>query len=212
MRIRTRPPTLTAFLLCVGILLTTWAWTLGQPTKPVAHEPFPVGTTKEAQERNAALLSGYEYDKYPVALTGFTGQDLQRIAFVRWEKAERTRVGPRGAYKAGLARLPRGKISEKHSGKLGEHSEKLVIAVCRDNNDPDPAKNRFLISVYESADEGLTWHEIGKTPLFGKEPSLTALPDGSLVLTAATPHGYVGPDGGRDVNPIITFPGECSRS
>jgi len=30
-----------------------------------AGEPFPVGRTKSDQERNAALLSGYDYAKYP---------------------------------------------------------------------------------------------------------------------------------------------------
>ena len=59
----------------------------------------------------------------------------------------------------------------------------LVLAACRDNYKKDPAKRGFSIEVYESSDEGLTWTEIGESPLFGKEPSLTALPNGSLVLT-----------------------------
>ena len=60
----------------------------------------------------------------------------------------------------------------------------LVLAACRDNYKKDRAKRGFSIEVYESSAEGLTWTEIGESPLFGKEPSLTALPDGSLVLTA----------------------------
>ena len=47
-----------------------------------AHESLPVGKTDEDRKRNAELLAGYEYDKYPEALTGYTGQDLQRIGFV----------------------------------------------------------------------------------------------------------------------------------
>lgn len=149
------------------------------------QEPFPVGNTVEDQQRNAELLSGYDYTKYPEALTGYTGQDLQRIAFCRWEEAIRTRVGPRGNYKAGLTLLPSGK---------------LLIAVCRDNNEKDPTKRKFHISVYESQDQGLTWQEIGETPLFGKEPSLTALSDNTIVMTAQG--GYFGPGRNLDENPI----------
>ena len=52
-------------------------------------------------------------------------------------------------------------------------------------------KKRFLIHVYQSADQGLTWEEINETLLFGKEPSLTAMPDGMLVMSAQK--GYFGP-------------------
>lgn len=149
------------------------------------HESRPVGKTREDQQRNAALLSGYDYEKYGEALTGFTGQDLQRVGFVRWTPAVRTRVGPRGNYKAGFTQMPDGK---------------LILAVCRDNNETDPTQRRFLISVYESSDVGLTWQEIGETPLYGKEPSLAALPDGTLVLMAQG--GYFGPGAKRDEHPL----------
>ncbi len=149
------------------------------------HESQPVGKTIEDQQRNAALLSGYKYDKYVEALTGFTGQDLQRIGFIKWEHAVRTRVGPRGNYKSGLARLPDGK---------------LIMAVCRDNNNPKPAKRKFLISIYESSDVGLTWQKINQTPLFGKEPCLAALPNGILVLTAQNLN--FSPGAKRDENPL----------
>lgn len=133
------------------------------PCHPLqAQETQPVGKTKADQQRNAALLGGYEYGKYATALTGYTGQDRQRISLVQWQPAVRTRVGPRGNYKAGLAELPDGK---------------LVLAACRS------VEGKFQVHVYESADGGLNWQDIGQTPLFGKEPSLTALPDGSLVLT-----------------------------
>ena len=158
---------------------------MANPPSPHPHETRPVGKTGPDQQRNAELLSGYEYDRYPVALTGFTGQDLQRVGFVRWEKAVRTRVGPRANYKAGFARLPEGK---------------LILAVCRDNNDEDPTRRRFHIFVYESADIGLTWQEIGQTPLFGKEPCLAALPDGTLVLMAQG--GYFGPGAKQDEHPL----------
>jgi hypothetical protein len=134
----------------------------------VDDDMLRVGPTPDAMNRNAELLAGYDYGEYAECLTGYTGQDLQRIAVLSWQPAVRTRVGPRGDYKAGMARLPDGR---------------LVIAVCRDSHDSDHAR-RFAIRVYESQDTGLTWREIGETPLFGKEPSLTALPDGALALTA----------------------------
>lgn len=134
-----------------------------------AQETQPVEKTKGDQQRNAELLSGFDYSKYPSALTGYTGQDRQQIVFERREHAIRVPVGPRGNYKAELAELPDGK---------------LVLATCRNNNDAYPTKKRFLICVYQSADQGLTWETINKTPLFDKEPSLTALPDGTLVMSA----------------------------
>ena len=136
-----------------------------------AGEPFPVGKTMADQERNAALLTGYDYSKYPAGITGYTGQDLQRVMLVRWAEACRTRVGPRGNYKAGFTRLPDGK---------------LLIAVCRQNPDPKSpsGKGPFRIYVYESTDEGLSWTEIAEPGMCGKEPSITTLPDGAVLMTA----------------------------
>jgi photosystem II stability/assembly factor-like uncharacterized protein len=158
---------------------------MANPKSAYAHETQLVGKTEEDQQRNANLLSGYDYEKYATALTGFTGQDLQRVGFIRWEPAVRTRVGPRGNYQSGFARLSDGK---------------LILAVCRDNNETDPVKRRFLIAIYESSDIGLTWREIGQTPLFGKEPALTALPDGTLTMMAQG--GYFGPGAKQDEQPM----------
>ncbi len=133
------------------------------------RDPVEVGRTEQDKMLNAELLAGYDYSKYPTDLTGYTGQDLQRIGFVRWEHAVRSRCGGRGNYKPGMARMPDGK---------------LVIAVCRDNKETDPAKRFFIIHVYESRDGALSWQEIGITPLYGKEPAMAALPDGTLVMTA----------------------------
>ena len=149
--------------------------------KPYPHETQPVGKSEADQRRNTALLGGYEYEKYATALTGFTGQDLQRIGLERWLPAVRTRVGTRGRYKAGFTRLPDGT---------------LVLASCRDNNEPDPTQRKFHISVFSSDDEGLTWKEIANPGIVGKEPCLTARPDGSLILIAEP--GYYGPGAKRD--------------
>ncbi len=135
------------------------------------EEPMPVGKTKEAQELNAKLLSGYEYEKYISALTGFAGQDRQRINLVSRRDAVRTRIGVRGHFKAGMAQLPDGR---------------LVAAVSRKKQFNVPAL------IYESTDMGLTWQKIADG-LMGedesREMSLTALPDGSLVLTSDTAEG-----------------------
>jgi len=131
-------------------------------------EPSPVGKDEEAQKRNAALLSEYDYSKYPTSITGYTGQDLQRVAVVRYEDAVRTRVGPRGNYKAGFTRLADGR---------------LVLAVCRKEQD-EPSDRCFQIYIYQSDDEGLSWREIAKPGICGKEPSLTTLQDGAILMTA----------------------------
>lgn len=150
-----------------------------------ARDPLPAGKTQTDQKRNAELLSGYDYGKYPTALTGYTGQDLQRVGFVTWQHAARTRVGPRGNYKAGMTRLP---------------SAELVLGVCRSNDDPDPTKNHMDVFVYRSRNNGLTWQELGDSGVIGKEPSLTTLPDGSIVMTAQK--AYFGPGATHDENPV----------
>jgi hypothetical protein len=134
-----------------------------------AQETRPIGKTAEDQKRNAVLLQGYDYAKYVSALTGYAGQDRQRIALVEHRHAIRTRVGPRGNYKAGMTLLADGK---------------LVLATCRRDKPDSPL---YTIHVYQSADQGLTWEEIGKSALAGKEPSLTTISDGTLILTAQKP-------------------------
>ena len=132
---------------------------------PAIDEPFfPV-------DRNVFPKDDFDYAKYPSNITGYNGQNLQRVGFVTWQPAHRTRVGPRGAYKAGLAQLPDGR---------------LVLAVCRRHPeyDEEADKRYWQILMFASDDQGGTWTEIGRTPLVGKEPALAALPDGALVLTA----------------------------
>src|SRR5207302_430308 len=87
-------------------------------------------------------------------------------------------------YKAGMTLLGNGK---------------LVLAVCR-SAWQGGGKDRFDIFVYNSSDQGLTWQEIGQTPLDGKEPSLTTLPNGTLVMTAEK--GYYGPGAKVDEMPV----------
>ncbi|MFH0962937.1 MAG: LamG-like jellyroll fold domain-containing protein [Planctomycetota bacterium] len=112
----------------------------------------------------------FNYSEYPALITGYNGQDRQRIAFLTWRKAERRRVGMRGNYKAGMALLGDGT---------------LMLAACRYSADEKgtPGKTLWTIHVYESTDQGNSWSEVNETTLFGKEPALAALPDGTLFLT-----------------------------
>ena len=122
------------------------------------------GLTPEEQQRNLHLLAGYDPAAYPSNLTGYNGMNLQEITECRRLPAVRTRVGPRGNYKAGVTTLPDGS---------------LALAVCRE------VAGQYRIYVYASHDEGLTWREQpGSDDLRGKEPSLTCLSDGTLLMTA----------------------------
>lgn len=150
-----------------------------------SQETRPIGKTPDDQKRNAALLSEYEYAKYEESLTGYTGLDRQRIARVQYRPALRTRIGPRGNYKAGMAMLKDGT---------------LIAASCRFNNATEPKARNFDILIYESKDHGTTWAEVGRSELHGKEPSLTLCPDGTLVLTAQK--GYFGPGAKLDEIPV----------
>jgi hypothetical protein len=171
-------PVILTLALIWGLVapIATWAWLRRASPSEEAADPERVGRTEEDRQRNAALLAGYEYDKYVVAITGYNGQDQQQIAFWNRQHAVRTRVGPRGDYKCGMTLLKDGK---------------LLLATCKNNNDEDRTKKKFDIFVYVSSDNGESWKVIGETPLSGKEPSLTTLPDGSVVLSAQK--GYFGP-------------------
>ena len=154
--------------------------------KRYAHESIPVGQSADDQARNAILLSGYDYGKYIEALTGFAGQDQQRISLVRSQHAIRTRIGPVGNYKGTMVRCPDGR---------------LVVATCRHNCDPEPGRRKYNMFVYESTDIGQSWQEIGQTPIPGKEPTMALCLDGSMVLLTESQNPvksiYRSQDGGR---------------
>ena len=136
-------------------------------TSKTLQDPIPGGRTALDRERNADLLKGYDYDRSASGITGYAGQDLQRIVRLdRSQAAVRTRVGARGNYKAGMTLCPDGR---------------LVLAVCRN---PDGSGAMFDLIVYESADQGLTWQEIARPGYPVKEPSLIITADGAILLTA----------------------------
>lgn len=127
------------------------------------------GADPAEQKRNKALLMEYDYEKYVEGLTGYAGQNLQQISKTCSLKAQRTRIGEKGHYKAGMAISANGTI---------------FAAPCVAIRGEGPYDVTFIIKVYESADGGLTWKQINQTPLEGKEPSLLCLQDGTLILTA----------------------------
>ena len=135
----------------------------------------------EVNRRNAALQNDYDYGEYVSALTGFSGQNRQRIFYHGWREAVRVRIGTRRNFKPALARLPDGM---------------LVLAVFRfrlESFGSGPVDQKYEVLLYESADQGLSWRPIEETnlSLCIKEPSLTAMPDGTLVLTGEDPvHQY----------------------
>ncbi len=152
--------------------------------EPVPDPQYVVGRTELEQQRNAALFEGYDYSRSPSAITGYTGQDLQCIHSVcRYDEAIRTRVGGRGNYKAGMTQLADGRI---------------LLAVCREESArrDDQAKNIFQMVVYDSTDSGLTWREIARPGIIGKEPSLVVAADGAVVMTAQ--YADFRPDAKRD--------------
>ncbi len=120
--------------------------------------------TDEEERLNAPLRAGYDYGKYPSGITGYTGVNRQRISVRRQCPAVRARVGPRGNFKGAVCRRQDGH---------------LVLAACRRVT----SAGLFGIHVHESRDLGLTWRSINETELFGKEMSLTVVPDGSLLMT-----------------------------
>ena len=84
----------------------------------LAQETLPIGKTKIDQERNTQLLSGYDYQKYPAALTGYTGKNRQHVAFWQWQDAMRIRVGPRGNTRVDLLSSPTANWCSRFAGTI----------------------------------------------------------------------------------------------
>ncbi len=133
------------------------------------------GNSETERERNRHLLKEYDIPVYGEALSGYFGQQLQTVEKISRVPAVRTRVGTRGNYKAGMARTADGT---------------LYITPCRPLwGNKGPYDVTFHINVFRSRDNGETWEQINQTDMLGKEPSLCALPDGTLVMTAQLMEG-----------------------
>ncbi|MFH0964441.1 MAG: LamG-like jellyroll fold domain-containing protein [Planctomycetota bacterium] len=130
---------------------------------PAVSDPFfPL-------DRIAFPEADFDYWSYPARITGYDGQDRQRVGGVTWMKAQRRRVGERGNYKAGMTQCPDGR---------------LVLATCwrHPEYDKDPQNQYYGIHIYESTDMGETWRKINETPLYGKELSISAFGEQGLFL------------------------------
>lgn len=80
---------------------------------------------------------------------------------------ERIAVGEADDYKPSLARLPSGEL--------------LLAAFHQDKRPGNKVRERVLL--FRSRDGGRSWSGPGQPDLLGREPYLTALPDGTLFLT-----------------------------
>ena len=126
----------------------------------------------------------WEHDPnaYEGALSGYTGVDPHTIMQFSIKPAVRIQIGWRGLYKGGLAQLPNGDL----------------IALAAEL--PGHVYPKFPIHLFKSTDSGYTWDKIDYTPaLYGKEPGLTCLRDGTLFLTLESWGGVTAcsKDGGR---------------
>lgn len=108
----------------------------------------------------------FVWDHDPLAyhgcgLTGYTGLNAHSILQLSVLPAVRTQIGWRGLGKSSLAVLPDGDL----------------VAVAIGTGKPIP------MYVFRSSDEGASWRKIEHTPIYGKEPHLTCLKNGALLLT-----------------------------
>ncbi len=104
-----------------------------------------------------------DYGQYPAGLSGFTGVNLQQVAYQQLEPAMRARVGHRGYYKGNIVRLPDGQLlaNPSYNGKR-------------------------MNAIYRSTDDGRTWQQVqtqGVELRGGGESRFTCLDDGTVVLS-----------------------------
>ena len=98
----------------------------------------------------------HDYRKYPSAVTGFTGGDLQQVSYWNLAEVERNYIP---GYKGVMSRFPDGEI--------------LVT----------PFQNDCTV-IYRSSDEGRSWQkvEMKGEKILGKEQSIICLRDNKTVL------------------------------
>ncbi len=133
----------------------------------------PERAMQNAEKSPSALPGPPDYGKYSMRLTGFAGLNMHEVYHWSCEPALRSHVGPRGMYKACLARLADGA---------------LLACPCTEER----RGGRYIMNVFRSRDEGATWEhvETGGDELLGKEPALVTLRDSGLLLLTSHPHGF----------------------
>ena len=117
-------------------------------------------------------------------LTGYTGLDYQTVAQLSIMPAQRSQIGTRGFYKAGLAQLPNGDLIVSPVNML-EPKEKIQ----------GPATSPWStessrVRLHKSRDMGRTWQAIeDHTPLYGKEGAIVCTKEGKLLLMTESMNG-----------------------
>ena len=113
-----------------------------------------------------------DWTKYPSGLWGYAGVDRNRVVACTQLPAVRARIGHRGLYKPGFCQTQDGE---------------LFACPCFQNE-----ANVFHMKIYRSSDNAESWQlvESSGSELLGKEPALTALSSGSILLVTSHPHGY----------------------
>lgn len=126
------------------------------------------------------LPAEHNTELYPKGLTGFAGLNRQQIVMVKSVAAKRTQIGPRGMYMTAIAEL-----------KSGE-----LLACCNYRFEG----STWRVKIFRSADKGQSWTaERGVCAIFGRQPRLTILKNGGVLLTTWNRHKlyiYRSADGG----------------
>ncbi len=113
-----------------------------------------------------------DWTKYAAGLWGYAGVDRNRVVACSRMPAVRARIGHRGLYKPGFCQLPDGN---------------LLASPCYQNDD-----GVFHMKIYRTSDSAESWQlvESSGADLMGKEPALTALRNGTLLLVTSHPGNY----------------------
>jgi len=151
----------------------TFASTLGGTTTGYAiMEAYlvllvPEDLADPARLRDVApdLPEEHDLDAYPRALTGFTGLRADAVVEERVLPAKRSRIGRRGLTMTALARLDDG-----------------TILACSNYRFEGVT---WRVKAFRSTDRGASWQPVktAGAPLVGREPRLSALGGGRVILT-----------------------------
>ena len=151
----------------------------------------------------------HDYRKYPSAVTGFTGGDLQQVSYWKLAPAERAHIS---GYKGVLGRFPDGDLLATpfqndytvifRSGDEGRTWEKVEM-----KGDKIPGKEQSMICLrdnktvllqteaegtplFRSTDRGVTWNQIKYGEPTGTTRNFIELSDGSVLMFGSA---YTGP-------------------
>ncbi len=143
----------------------------------------------------------WEHDAYNndyiAGLTGYTGVDYHTVAQLSVMPAWRAQVGNRGFYKAGLCVLPDGSLLASPVDTLAPKVESPFPSRIDEKIHP--------VKLHKSTDGGRSWQAMERTPLAGKEGSLTCLDDGVLLFTSESLDGVCFSDDGGKTWEAVDF-------